>query len=205
MNNPFKFFVELARQPLWIPLWVSVLMLVNFASVAFWSESTSKLILVTFMICSALMMGLYSRFGFTKILGLGHVLWIPLLIHALTRLPNTGGAFRGYLIGWCIFTVVSLAFDVVDVWKYWKARAALAAMKQTLSLAFRPSVVKRALKYAGVVGTILIAINHSDGLLDGELPPARLLRIALTGVVPYVVSTLSSVGAMQEARVSTRR
>lgn len=122
MRNPFKCFVELARQPLWIPLWVSLLMLVNFASLAFWSEPTAKLILVTFMASSMLMMGLYSRFGFTKILGLGHVLWIPLLLHVLTRLPHASGAFKVYLIAWCVVTAVSLVFDVVDVWKYFAVR-----------------------------------------------------------------------------------
>lgn len=121
MSNPFKFFVELSRQPLWIPLWVSVLMLVNAASAAFWSEPAAKLIFVTFVMSSSLMMGLYSRFGFSKILGLGHVLWIPLLLHVLTGLPGTGGAFRGYLVVWSVFTAVSLAFDVVDVGKYWKS------------------------------------------------------------------------------------
>ncbi|MCI0538143.1 MAG: hypothetical protein L0Z50_23295 [Verrucomicrobiales bacterium] len=122
MRNPLKFFVELARQPSWIPLWVSLLMLLNFASVAFWSEPTARLILFTFMISSASMMGLYSRFGFSKILGLGHVLWIPLLLHALMRLGSAGEAFRGYLIVWCVSTAVSLAFDFVDVWKYFIAR-----------------------------------------------------------------------------------
>lgn len=71
-------------------------------------------------------------------------------------------------------------------------------MKQTLALALKPSVVKRALKYAVVVGSILIAINHSDAFLRGDLPPARLFRMGLTMLVPYVVSTLSSVGAMKE-------
>jgi hypothetical protein len=121
MNNPFKFFAELMRQPLWIPLWVFVLMLVNVASAAFWSEPTARLIIVTFMVSSILMMGLYARFGFSKILGCGHVLWIPLLLHVLTRLPSAEGAFRAYLIVWCLVTAVSLAFDVVDVWKYWQA------------------------------------------------------------------------------------
>jgi hypothetical protein len=122
MRNPFKFFVELARQPLWIPLWVSLLMLVNFASAAFWNEPSAKLTLITFMISSMLMMGLYSRFGFAKILGLGHVLWIPLLLHVLTRLPHANGAFKVYLVAWCVVTAVSLAFDVVDVWKYFTMR-----------------------------------------------------------------------------------
>jgi hypothetical protein len=69
-------------------------------------------------------------------------------------------------------------------------------MKQTLAL--KPSVVKRALKYAVVVGAILITINHGDAILRGDLPPARLFRIGLTVLVPYVVSTLSSVSAMRE-------
>lgn len=78
-------------------------------------------------------------------------------------------------------------------------------MKQTLVLALKPSVVKRALKYAVVVGSILIAINHSDAILRGDLPPARLFRMSLTVLVPYVVSTLSSVGAMREIANKTSR
>ena len=71
-------------------------------------------------------------------------------------------------------------------------------MKQTLLLALRPSVVKRALKYAIIVGAVLITINHGDAILRGDLPPARWFRMGLTVLVPYVVSTLSSVGAMRE-------
>jgi len=77
-------------------------------------------------------------------------------------------------------------------------------VKQTLALALKPSGVKRACKYAVVVGSILIAINHSDAILRGDLPPARLFRMGLTVIVPYVVSTLSSVGARQEAAKGTR-
>lgn len=71
-------------------------------------------------------------------------------------------------------------------------------MKEILVLAFKPSVVRRALKYAVIVGAILISINHGDAILRGDLPPARLLRMGLTLLVPYVVSTLSSVGAMKD-------
>lgn len=51
--------------------------------------------------------------------------------------------------------------------------------------------------YAVVVGTVLVAINHGDALLRGELDGLRLLRMGLTVMVPYVVSTLSSVGAWE--------
>ena len=71
-------------------------------------------------------------------------------------------------------------------------------MKESLGLARQPSVVKRALKFAVVVGIVLITINHGDAILKGEVTRRRLFQMALTVMVPYVVSTLSSVQAMRE-------
>jgi hypothetical protein len=67
-------------------------------------------------------------------------------------------------------------------------------------LARSRAVVRRALGYALVVGAVLVSINHGDALLRGELDRGRLLRIGLTVLVPYVVSTLSSVGALRQRR-----
>ncbi len=73
--------------------------------------------------------------------------------------------------------------------------------------ALQPSVVRRAMAYAVVVGTVLIAINHGDALLSGEVNSARLVKMGLTVTVPYVVSTLSSVGALRARanRISAER
>jgi len=120
MRNPFRFFIELIQQPVWIPVWVLILMIVNVASVGFWDEPLAKVIFVTFMLSAMLMMGLYSRFGFEKILGMGHILWLPLLVYVLMRIPAASDTFKDYLIIWSIFTVISLVFDVVDVWKYFQ-------------------------------------------------------------------------------------
>ena len=72
-------------------------------------------------------------------------------------------------------------------------------MSERMRLALSSSVVRRALKYAVVVGAILIAINHGDAVLRGDLPASRLARMGLTFLVPYVVSTLSSVEALRSA------
>ncbi len=122
MKNPFGFFLELVRQPVWIPLWVSFLMLVNMASVAFWSEPLAKVIFITFMVSATLMMGLYACLGFTKILGLGHILWIPLLIYVLIRIPHANFGFRSYLVVFSISVAASLAFDIADVYQFFKHR-----------------------------------------------------------------------------------
>jgi len=71
-------------------------------------------------------------------------------------------------------------------------------MKAWLQLALQPSVVRRALRYAVVVGIILISINHLDAILRGEVTRGRIFKMALTVLVPYVVSTLSSVGALRQ-------
>lgn len=64
------------------------------------------------------------------------------------------------------------------------------------ALACQGPVVRRGLKFALVVGAILIAINHGDAIVRGQLTRTNYLKMTLTVIVPYVVSVLSSVGAM---------
>ena len=68
-------------------------------------------------------------------------------------------------------------------------------MQEWLTVACERGVVLRACKYAVVVGAVLITINHGDALLAGDVDLRRLLKMGLTVLVPYALSTLSSVGA----------
>ena len=69
--------------------------------------------------------------------------------------------------------------------------------KGWLDLAFQRSVVQWSLAYAIVVGAILILINHGEAILDGDVGTTRSVKMGLTVFVPYIVSTLSSVGAVR--------
>ena len=62
--------------------------------------------------------------------------------------------------------------------------------------------MRRASGYAVVVGAVLVAINHGAAILDADLSADRLIQIGLTVVVPYLVSTLSSVSVMRQLRSS---
>lgn len=73
-------------------------------------------------------------------------------------------------------------------------------MREWLALAITPSVVKRSVKYSLIVGFVLTLINHSDAIFGGKVTFSRMVRIMLTFLVPYTVSTLSSVGALLEQR-----
>jgi len=70
-------------------------------------------------------------------------------------------------------------------------------MVDWFSIAFRRDVVRRALTVAVVVGSLLITINHADALWQGDLSTKRLWQIGLTYLVPYCVSTYSSVSALR--------
>jgi hypothetical protein len=76
----------------------------------------------------------------------------------------------------------------------------MVAMKEWLREATAPAVVKRALTYAVVVGAILISINHGDAIVRGNVDATRLFKMGLTVMVPYLVSTFSSVGAIRNLR-----
>ena len=69
-----------------------------------------------------------------------------------------------------------------------------------LSLAVSRQVVSRALGYGLLVGTLLIVINHGDVLARGEPDRTLLLEVALTPLVPYLVSTFSTFSSVSAMR-----
>jgi len=58
-------------------------------------------------------------------------------------------------------------------------------------------VVFMALKMSFIVGSILALINHGDAIFEGTITRENVCQIVLTFLVPYAVSTYSSVKAMQ--------
>ncbi len=73
-------------------------------------------------------------------------------------------------------------------------------MPDWLEIALQRSTVLRSMKLAAVVGTVLIAINHGDAILAGNVDGNRLLKMGLTVAVPYLVSTFSTCGAKLETK-----
>jgi len=71
-------------------------------------------------------------------------------------------------------------------------------VKQWLHLARQPRVVHQSLKVSLVVGTLLVLINHGDAFLLGTIGTLQLLKIALTYLVPYGVTTYAAVETMRD-------
>ncbi|MFT5757534.1 MAG: hypothetical protein ACI9LM_002269 [Alteromonadaceae bacterium] len=62
-----------------------------------------------------------------------------------------------------------------------------------LAVAMERKIVKRSLTIAAIVGTILTLINHGDMIISGKVETTHIVKIILTYIVPYAVSTYSSV------------
>lgn len=71
-------------------------------------------------------------------------------------------------------------------------------MREWIRLASHPATVRRAFFTSLIVGAVLIGINHGPAVLRGELTRSRVLQMALTVLVPYTVSTVSSVATRRE-------
>ncbi|RMH52835.1 MAG: hypothetical protein D6682_00565 [Zetaproteobacteria bacterium] len=76
-------------------------------------------------------------------------------------------------------------------------------MRQGMAIARRPEVVRTALRFSLVVGPLLVVINHGDGLFSGAMTQADWLKSLLTMIVPYAVSTLSSISACRSCEEET--
>ena len=64
-------------------------------------------------------------------------------------------------------------------------------------------VVATATRVAILVGSLLALINHGSALLAMTVSGKQLLQIALTYLVPYCVSTYSSVKMLRATAVQT--
>ena len=75
-------------------------------------------------------------------------------------------------------------------------------MQKLVHYWFRRETVIRAVKVAAIVGPILTVINQGDVLLSGQYSLRVFLKILLTFLVPYGVSSFSSARAYIESEKS---
>ncbi len=58
--------------------------------------------------------------------------------------------------------------------------------------------MRRAAIMAAIVGCMIAVINHGNHIWAGTMSPVGWIKVGVTFLVPYTVSTISSVLALQE-------
>ncbi len=70
-------------------------------------------------------------------------------------------------------------------------------MVHRLKIVFRKDVRVRRVRVTLVVGTLRVAINHGDTLIQGKWTFREGVKIPLTHLVPYGLSTYASVATIR--------
>lgn len=120
-NTFIKFNKGMMRMPIHWQLWLMLLITANVViPLLFFSHLESQVVLATILASMILMTIVTGLSGFTRLLGLGHVLWIPLLYFLWTRLPQipADDFFGIWIRVLMVLNAASLAIDTVDVVRY---------------------------------------------------------------------------------------
>ena len=116
----------IALQPAWVGVWLNVLFFGAFIlplTLLIWRQ-TRLLAVVT--VAASVLAGfgvywLFGQLGYVKLLGLPHiVIWTPIVIYLLTvwRRPDVALWPKRIILVVTTIILISLAFDYVDVAKY---------------------------------------------------------------------------------------
>ena len=126
-------YIMIVRFPIPLKLWLLTMFIMNLAGyvVLFPESLETKIIAIVCCVGAMLISYIYSITGFTRLLGLGHTLWIPLVIWlSIYRIPTllrtTGEQeqddqqqdLKNWLIGVVVIDSISLILDIKDVLQY---------------------------------------------------------------------------------------
>ncbi len=121
MHAFLKFNKGIMRLPLPWRLWMVLLVALNLVvPLFFFDRLEAQLVLVTMVVSMFLMTGLTAVSGFSRLLGLGHIAWIPLVAFLWTRLSEVPASdFYGmWLRVLLVANSLSLVIDLVEVVRY---------------------------------------------------------------------------------------
>ncbi len=122
MRAFIRFTRGLLAMPIHWQLWLALLVGTNLVvPLLFIERVEAQLVIGAFLISMGLMTALTARFGFSRILGLGHIIaWVPLLAFLWSRLPDapSSDSFGLWLRVVIALDAASLVIDAVDVVRF---------------------------------------------------------------------------------------
>ena len=121
MNAFIKFNKGILKMPLPWKLWLMLLIFVNMIVPLFYLDRLeAKVVLLAIVASMILMVTLTKLTGFTRLLGLGHIFWIPLLLFLGTRFAEipANDSFGIWVRMLMVLNAISLVIDGIDVGRY---------------------------------------------------------------------------------------
>lgn len=144
MRSFLRFNQGLLRMPMHLQLWVVALVGANIVAPLFFLQHLeAQLTLAAGLLGLALMSALTGRFGFSRIVGLGHIAWLPLVVILLNSVGDTTASspFGLWIRTVIVLDLISLAFDFVDAVRFYRGDRAemVAGLEPALDLPGAPA------------------------------------------------------------------
>ena len=121
MRAFIKFNKGMMKMPIAVRVWLMLLVAVNLVVPLFFiNRLEAQVVVLTFLASAMLMTLLTASSGFTRLLGLGHILWIPLLFFLWTGLDRilVDNPFGLWIRALMVVNAISLIIDTIDVTRY---------------------------------------------------------------------------------------
>ncbi len=121
MRAFFRFNQGLLSMPLPWQAWLLALVSANLIAPLFFLGRVEAQVVAALVVSMVLMTILTGRFGFSRILGLGHIIaWVPLLAFLWSRLTDApaSDSFGLWLRAVIALDAASLVIDAVDVARF---------------------------------------------------------------------------------------
>lgn len=120
MKAMLDFLKHLITMPIAVRVWVAVLMLVNMGALFFLPRVEAWVVLGALMLGGVLQALIFSRKGFVRLLGLGHLHWLPMLVWMYSRIETIrlDPALYGWILLLTMVNGISLIVDIADVVRY---------------------------------------------------------------------------------------
>ena len=101
-------------------LWAALLIMVNGSSVLFLHTFYGQAALAAMCAAIVTMAVIYARLGFVRLLGIGHVFWIPMLIWFAWHPPDKmqQPLLYSWVLSLMICNTLSLLIDAIDVVRF---------------------------------------------------------------------------------------
>ena len=101
-------------------VWNVWLVGVNLSCLFFIGHIEAQVLLVTTLVSIVVQEKIYGRMGFTRLLGIGHIFWIPMFAWMATRIDSiaTHPELQAWLIVLAMTNAVSFLIDVTDVTRF---------------------------------------------------------------------------------------
>ncbi len=121
MRAFIRFNKGMMKMPGHWQLWLMLMVAVNLVVPLFFLDRLEAQVVIGALLASMTLMTIVTaRVGFTRLLGLGHIFWFPLLYFLWTRLDQipVDDFFGLWVRALIAINATSLVIDVVDVIRY---------------------------------------------------------------------------------------